>query len=147
MSDSDEAELLRVCEIAQGIFLDGVQVLTLVRFTRQLVEENRRFRKQLAESQAALKQMQNNCLCCGMPPCSNCELIADVLKRQGGPNMSDDKQSRSKTLSCPLNCSMPPGVEMVEVPRPRHAWTDIAICPNEGCGKCFLMVKRQGVSE
>lgn len=43
------------------------------------------------------------------------------------------------TLPCDEKCYVPPNVDMTEVPRPRHAWSDIAICPN--CGRAWLMRK------
>lgn len=43
-------------------------------------------------------------------------------------------------IDCAEQCEVPTGVTLREVPRPRHAWGDVANCPNEGCGKSFLVV-------
>ncbi|MFF9097598.1 hypothetical protein ACF1AX_31310 [Streptomyces sp. NPDC014802] len=45
----------------------------------------------------------------------------------------------TRHLDCREQCEIPEGVELVEVPRPRHAWSDILNCPNEGCGKSFAV--------
>jgi hypothetical protein len=36
---------------------------------------------------------------------------------------------------------MPEGVELTEVPPSRHAWNDILNCPNDNCGKTFMVTK------
>jgi hypothetical protein len=41
------------------------------------------------------------------------------------------------SLPCEQSCDVPPGVTMVEVPVPRHAWTDVLVCPN--CGRAWLI--------
>lgn len=41
-------------------------------------------------------------------------------------------------IDCEQQCAIPAGVELTEVPRPRHAWGDVFNCPNDGCGKSFL---------
>jgi hypothetical protein len=33
-------------------------------------------------------------------------------------------------------------VTLVFVPPPRHNWPDVLVCPNEGCGRAWLVVKR-----
>jgi hypothetical protein len=33
-------------------------------------------------------------------------------------------------------------IRVEEVPRPRHAWTDIIVC--EACGRAWLMIPRRG---
>lgn len=36
-------------------------------------------------------------------------------------------------------CDVEAGRVLLPVPRPRHAWSDVLICPNEGCGRAFLL--------
>lgn len=45
-------------------------------------------------------------------------------------------------LPCPDQCDVPPGTMIAEVPMPRHNWTDVIICPNEGCGRAWLVLQR-----
>lgn len=45
-------------------------------------------------------------------------------------------------IDCPEQCDIPDGVTLVEVPRPRHAWSDVLHCPNDGCQRSF-MVRQQ----
>jgi hypothetical protein len=47
------------------------------------------------------------------------------------------------TLNCQLECIVPDGVTLEEVPVPRHAWGNVLVCPNEGCGKAFLVTVNQ----
>lgn len=42
-------------------------------------------------------------------------------------------------LECPEACDVPEGVEMALVSVPRHAWSDVLVCPNEGCERAFLV--------
>lgn len=42
------------------------------------------------------------------------------------------------TIDCKEKCDVPFGTVMIEVPVPRHAWTDVLVCPNEGCDRAFL---------
>lgn len=44
------------------------------------------------------------------------------------------------TLDCPFSCEVPVGVELHMVPPPRHDWSDVIHCPNEDCGRHFLVV-------
>ena len=46
-------------------------------------------------------------------------------------------------IDCAEQCEIPEGVHLVEVPRPRHAWSDVFNCPNDNCGRSF-MVKQAG---
>ena len=48
------------------------------------------------------------------------------------------------TIRCLNACDVPEGFEMVETPRPRHAWVDVVRCPNDRCDRAFLIVKRPG---
>lgn len=50
-----------------------------------------------------------------------------------------------RKIDCPLECPVPEGVELTEVPAPRHDWGDVVVCPNgtgEGleapCGRAFM---------
>jgi hypothetical protein len=49
-------------------------------------------------------------------------------------------------IDCSLKCKVPEGVTLTEVPEPRHNWSDVVRCPNEGndmpghdCRKVFLV--------
>jgi hypothetical protein len=52
----------------------------------------------------------------------------------------------SDHIDCEQRCTIPDGVELNEVPSPRHAWSDVFNCPNDGCGKSFL-VRQDGQPE
>lgn len=39
-------------------------------------------------------------------------------------------------IDCDEGCEIPPGVRLVRVPRPRHAWRDVLVCPH--CGDAFF---------
>lgn len=41
-------------------------------------------------------------------------------------------------IDCPKACEIPAGITLTEVPRPRHAWSDVYTCPNDGCGRAFM---------
>lgn len=51
-------------------------------------------------------------------------------------------------IECDEGCNVPEGVELEIVPMPRHAWSDIIVCPNaraDGmtpCGLVFCVVDR-----
>jgi len=45
-------------------------------------------------------------------------------------------------IDCPENCEVPEGLTLVEVPMPRHQWSDVLVCPNEGCDKALLITQR-----
>lgn len=49
-------------------------------------------------------------------------------------------------IDCAEQCEIPDGVQLVEVPRPRHAWSDVINCPNDDCGRSF-MVKQEPAPE
>ena len=44
-----------------------------------------------------------------------------------------------EVLPCDEACELPPGVRVSEVPRPRHKWNDVLVCPN--CGRAWLIHK------
>lgn len=44
------------------------------------------------------------------------------------------------TIPCAQQCEVPKGARLAEVPRPRHAWGDVANCPNDGCERSFVVV-------
>jgi hypothetical protein len=46
-------------------------------------------------------------------------------------------------LPCIQQCEVPPGKRLAEVPVPRHNWTDVLVCPNEGCGRAWLVVPEE----
>jgi hypothetical protein len=43
-------------------------------------------------------------------------------------------------LPCEQQCEVPPGKRLVGVPMPRHNWGDVLVCPNEGCGRAWLVL-------
>lgn len=43
------------------------------------------------------------------------------------------------TIRCPRRCEVPEGVIATAVPPPRHAWSDVHRCPNDGCGLGLLI--------
>ena len=42
------------------------------------------------------------------------------------------------TLPCEHDCEVPEGVVLTEVPRPRHAWNDLLVCPD--CERAWMVV-------
>jgi hypothetical protein len=42
-------------------------------------------------------------------------------------------------MACRMTCDVPAGTVMTEVPPPRHAWADVVRCPNDDCGRAFLV--------
>ena len=40
-------------------------------------------------------------------------------------------------IDCDEQCEVPIDIELTEIPRPRHAWPDVLVCPN--CGRAFLL--------
>lgn len=46
-------------------------------------------------------------------------------------------------IDCAHSCHVPEGATLVEVPRPRHNWSDIIHCPHggDGCERSFLVIK------
>ncbi len=52
------------------------------------------------------------------PTCETCDLAGQI--EQCGPDL----------------------VKITEVPPSRHAWSDIAACPTEGCGRQFLVTRK-----
>lgn len=43
---------------------------------------------------------------------------------------------------CEENCEVPEGIELVEMPPSRHAWSDIIRCPNS-CGRTYMIVDKR----
>jgi hypothetical protein len=43
----------------------------------------------------------------------------------------------ARVIDCPLSCVIPAGYRLAEVPPPRHDWTAVIGCPNEGCARWF----------
>ncbi|MEV6547955.1 hypothetical protein AB0M57_04505 [Streptomyces sp. NPDC051597] len=43
-------------------------------------------------------------------------------------------------IDCPQQCDVPNGVQLAEVPQPRHAWGDVVNCPNDDCGRSFFVL-------
>lgn len=39
-------------------------------------------------------------------------------------------------IDCSSRCMIPAGVTLVRVPKPRHAWSDVIVCPI--CDSAFL---------
>jgi hypothetical protein len=60
------------------------------------------------------------------------------------PNVSDTFVGPCK-LTCHLECEVPVGWELAPVPVPRHAWSDVLVCPNDGCELAFLVRELQPV--
>jgi hypothetical protein len=52
-----------------------------------------------------------------------------------------NKLTGSAHIDCGQKCEVPEGVVVVEVPRLRHAWSDVASCPNDNCGRWFMVVQ------
>jgi hypothetical protein len=44
-------------------------------------------------------------------------------------------------IDCEMSCEIPEGVTLTELPPPRHDWGGILRCPNDGCGRFFLVEK------
>lgn len=42
-------------------------------------------------------------------------------------------------IDCPEKCDVPEGATLTLVPKPRHVWSDVVVCPNEDCGRAFLI--------
>lgn len=42
-------------------------------------------------------------------------------------------------IDCTKACVIPADVRIAEVPVPRHNWGDVFVCPNDGCGRAFLV--------
>jgi len=55
--------------------------------------------------------------------------------------MSDDTIIGPAVI-CPSGCELPRGMIVTPVPTPRHAWSDVIVCPNEGCGRAWIVVQR-----
>jgi hypothetical protein len=49
-------------------------------------------------------------------------------------------------IPCEEKCEIPQDVVLREVPRPRHSWNDILLCPN--CPRAFIvMADNRGLEE
>lgn len=44
----------------------------------------------------------------------------------------------TEPIECVQNCTIPDGVTLTEVPVPRHDFSDVHVCPNDGCGRAFM---------
>lgn len=44
------------------------------------------------------------------------------------------------SMDCDQACEVPEGVRVAWVPPPRHNWGDVVRCPNDGCGRAFLVL-------
>jgi hypothetical protein len=67
--------------------------------------------------------------------------IAGTWRGTGGPSGPQAGAQRLEggdVISCPERCVVPEGVQLAQVPRPRHAWSDVLNCPNDGCERSFL---------
>jgi hypothetical protein len=51
----------------------------------------------------------------------------------------------TKEIGCDQKCAVPPGMALAPVPKPRHAWGDIIVCPN--CDAAFLIKKVSDIPE
>ncbi|GAA3384424.1 hypothetical protein [Streptomyces racemochromogenes] len=49
--------------------------------------------------------------------------------------------SEPRHIDCIEQCEIPDGADLHEIPRPRNSWPDILNCPNQGCGKSFLLIE------
>lgn len=49
-------------------------------------------------------------------------------------------------IDCAEQCTIPEGIRLVEVPRPRHTWGDVFNCPNDNCGRSFMQSHDDGPS-
>lgn len=38
-------------------------------------------------------------------------------------------------------CNVDAGTVLIPIPRPRHNWGDVIVCPNDGCDRAFLVWK------
>lgn len=47
----------------------------------------------------------------------------------------------TKEIDCAEKCVIPDGVTLHETPPPRHNWSDMVGCPNEGCEQWFLVTQ------
>lgn len=56
---------------------------------------------------------------------------------------ADDVPAAASVINCQELCSIPEGITMSEVPRPRHDWGDALSCPNDGCERAFLVKEAQ----
>ncbi|MEU0393844.1 hypothetical protein ABZ208_13875 [Streptomyces sp. NPDC006208] len=56
-----------------------------------------------------------------------------------GPQAGADGFEGLARINCAERCEIPEGVQLAEVPRPRHDWGDVVHCPNDGCGRSFLV--------
>lgn len=53
------------------------------------------------------------------PECTKCDLASQI--EQCGPELE----------------------KITEVPVPRHAWGDVAICPDQECGRAFMFTRKE----
>lgn len=55
----------------------------------------------------------------------------------------DTTDAGPSVLDCPQQCEIPDGVTARLVPYPRHAWGDVKVCPNDGCGLAVLILEHE----
>lgn len=55
-----------------------------------------------------------------------------------GPQNGTQSPDGIRRLDCAEKCEIPSGVNLTEVPRPRHAWSDVLNCPNDDCERSFI---------
>ncbi|MDH6489602.1 hypothetical protein [Streptomyces sp. SAI-127] len=76
------------------------------------------------------------------PVDENLAAVGDVVHPDTNTQASTppgvDEPGDVQRLDCPQRCEIPPGITLTEVPEPRHAWSDVHRCPNDGCGRTFL---------
>lgn len=58
-------------------------------------------------------------------------------------NGIDGRYEGPTTIECPLKCEVPEGVIIGMVPQPRHNWSDVVHCPNDDCGRHFLVMEQE----
>ena len=54
---------------------------------------------------------------------------------------ADGQYPAGTQIDCPLRCQIPDDWNLTQVPRPRHNWDDVIICPNteDCCNAAFLV--------
>lgn len=50
-------------------------------------------------------------------------------------------------IDCEQSCEIPEGIGLIDVPRPRHAWGDVLLCPHDGCERAFMKTDIDGEEE
>lgn len=60
---------------------------------------------------------------------------------------SEDVTATVATIGCARSCEVPEGSTLTPVPTPRHAWSDVIVCPHEDCGAAFLVTRAQEATD